>query len=295
MRALAPWFGGARRVAGLVGEALRGLKWVGVPFCGGLSELAEIRASCIVANDLHRHIVHLARCVADPDLCRGLMRRVTRVPFHPEILESAQELCRSRVVPNGSAWDLDLAAAYFVCSWMGRSGRAGLNNEFDSKIATRWNTNGGGSNVRYRSAVRSLAAWSRILRAVDFRCMCAFDFLGKCDDRAEHGVYCDPPWPDDGDGYAHRFGEHEQRKLAEVLSRFERARIVVRYGEHPLIRELYPESSWQWLPVAGRNQRNNLTPEVLIVRRPAVAAGIRGLFDGAGVTPPATHCKVGDS
>lgn len=43
-RAIAPWFGAGRTIAPLVGQELRGCKWVGVPFAGGMSEIAEISA-----------------------------------------------------------------------------------------------------------------------------------------------------------------------------------------------------------------------------------------------------------
>ena len=48
-KALAGWFGGARLIAEHVGEALRGCKWVGVPFAGGMSELLHIQASGMLA------------------------------------------------------------------------------------------------------------------------------------------------------------------------------------------------------------------------------------------------------
>lgn len=36
--------------------------------------------------------------------------------------------------------------------------------------------------------------------------------------------------------------------------------------DHPLVRELYPESAWTWNRFDGRKQTNDAAPEVLLVR-----------------------------
>ena len=51
--------------------------------------------------------------------------------------------------------------------------------------------------------------------------------------------------------------------------RFRHTRLVVRYGIHPLIEELYPRHTWEWRELTGRNQANSKKPEVLIVRNAA--------------------------
>lgn len=86
--------------------------------------------------------------------------------------------------------------------------------------------------------------------------------------RTWFGIYSDPPWPDAGEEYLWRFTEQDHRDLAAILNRFERIRIVVRYGDHPLIRELYtPEDGWSWIECETRNQGNNAVKEALIVKR----------------------------
>ncbi len=80
-----------------------------------------------------------------------------------------------------------------------------------------------------------------------------------------HGLYVDAPWLDAGDDYRHAFTPEQQARLAEMLARLRRARVVVRYGDHPLIRELYPPPRWTWLEQSSRNQRNGVTEEVLLV------------------------------
>lgn len=65
--ALAPWFGSDRMQAPEIAPHLNGAAWLGIPFCGGLSVVGQVRARTIVANDRHRHIVNLARVDAAAD------------------------------------------------------------------------------------------------------------------------------------------------------------------------------------------------------------------------------------
>ena len=67
-RAVAPWFGANRLLAEHVGEELAGNRWVGVPFAGGMSELATIDASVkILTNTIgNPYYVRNARGVLAP-------------------------------------------------------------------------------------------------------------------------------------------------------------------------------------------------------------------------------------
>ena len=47
---------------------------------------------------------------------------------------------------------------------------------------------------------------------------------------------------------------------------FDQARVVCRFYNHPLIRDLYPEALWHWGHFAGRKQTNAEGPEVLLLR-----------------------------
>lgn len=94
-----------------------------------------------------------------------------------------------------------------------------------------------------------------------------FVFFDRCHDLAKHGIYADSPWPKDGDNYKHGFSEAQQRQMAGRLYQFEQSRVVVRYGDHPLIRELYSERDWEWNLFQGRTQANKSKVEVLLVRK----------------------------
>lgn len=275
--ALAGWFGGDRTVAPAIGKAMRGCSWVGIPFAGGMSAVLHIDARTILCNDKHRHIINLARVVADDALRGQLVRNLARKPFHPDELAEAQQACRN-VQPKEWA-DVQLATAYFVCCWMGRASKAGIDDEFNGRPAVRWKADGGDSMVRFRSAIRALVPFSRCLRRCTFETMDAFDFLARCEDLPGHGLYVDAPWPEQGRKYKHNAGQTnaEERSwhthLRDALLRFQLTRLVVRFGEHPLISELYPEREWSWQRSLGRDQTNNVTAEMLLLRNVAPSQG----------------------
>lgn len=269
---LAPWFGSNRMLAHRVGEALDGCSWVGVVFAGGMSELPYIGARTILVNDKHKHVINLARVTRDNSLRPQLIRRAARRLFHPDELKEAQQFCLA-TEPQGYA-DLDAAEKYFVACWMGRSSKAGLVDEFNGRPSVRWKSDGGDSMVRYRSALRMLGTFSRTAKRCTFEDMDAFDFLKRCEDLKKHGVYCDAPFVGAGRRYRHNSGDTdaEERawhtRLRDELERFTKARVVCRFYDHPLIRELYSTEKWTWLFLEGRKQTNEAaTEEVLLINR----------------------------
>ena len=283
--AISPWYGSNRTGAEEIGRALAGCGWVGIPFAGGMCELPFIKARTIQVNDRHRHIINLARVIKEEKFIPILRSLLDAKLFHPDELSAAQRHCRdiedhydgvSTLYPadafarfkdgvNLIYW----AAAYAVCCWMSRHETMGTANEFDASMSLRWDAGGGGSGKHYRSFVDSILAWSEVLKVCDFTTLDCFEFLAKCRDLPDVGIYCDPPWPDAGDKYKHHFTEQQQRQLAAKLAEFKFARVVIRIGDHPLVREIYPESLWEIRRGIGRTQRNKDSNELLIVNRRA--------------------------
>lgn len=266
--ALAQWFGSNRMMGPHVGNALRGCSWVGVPFAGGMAELKHIKANVMLVGDLHRHVINLAQAVKINRA--SLVARLDSIMFHPDELFEAQIRCVAREVskrlPSG---DLDWAVDYFVCNWMGRGSSGGTEKEFDGNLSVRWKSGGGDSCVRFRSAVKALADFEVTARKCTFVCIDAFAFINEAleRDNPQNGIYVDAPWPGAGDAYKHTFTEAQQRELAFRLSLFDCGKVVVRYGDHPLIRELYPERDWDWKLLGGRTQANESAGEVLLTRK----------------------------
>ncbi len=274
---VAPWFGSNRTLAANVGAALAGCRWVGVGFAGGMCELLHLTASTVVVNDLHAHVLNLAAVLADYTNCFTLMQELNALPHHPDVLSAAQERCRAREAAAGDEWfggsdrvtnpDLEWARDYFVCAWMSRSGSAGTRGEFTAPHSVRWDAGGGDSATRFRNATAGLAAWSEVMRRCNFVRMDVLKFLADVKDVTGHGVYCDPPFPDVGDGYKYTFAEADQRALAKKLAGFKRCAVVVRFYDHPLIRELYPEPLWTWHRFEGRKQTNEVASEEVLLTR----------------------------
>ncbi len=260
---LVPWFGSNRTNAAEPGKLFGKLDWCGVPFAGGMSELLYIQARGLLVNDLHRDVINLARVVANDNLRDWLIEKADSMPFHPDVLMKAQQQCNVIPAPFTDAQP-ERALAYFVACWMGMSARSGTDKEFGGNISSRFTASGGGSNVRYRSAIKALEEFGKVLREAEFSTLDFRDFLAKCHDRPGHGIYVDSPWPDDGASYLHKFTEQDQRDLANMLKSFEYTHVVVRFGDHPLIHELYDNNDWHWRFITGRTQSNNDKAEVLL-------------------------------
>lgn len=268
-KALAPWYGSNRMLAPIVGDEIGKCDWAGVVFSGGMAEVPHIRAREILVNDLHRDIINLAWHVRSDENRARLIQDASIRGFHPDELAAAQEICKQ---PWDGKLSAERALAYFVAVWMGRSTAAGTDKEFEGNISARFTASGGGSNVRYRSAIASLEAWGQVLARCEFSVLDFREFLKKCHDRKGHAIYSDAPFPGAGDGYRHKFTPQDHRDLAAALSGFKETRVVARFYDHPLIRELYPESRWTWRHLKGRDQANNdQKREVLLINGPSYA------------------------
>lgn len=267
VNALAGWYGANRLLAENVGAALAGRRHVTVLFAGGMSELKYIRAPTIIVCDRHRHILNLAAVVADADLNAKLRDRLDATPFHEAALEESQAYCLRRdVLVKPSRPDLEWAYHYFNCAWMARGGRAGTKDEFNGGFSVRHDAGGGDSAVRYRSAAASLADWQVVMAQCTYVCGDAFELLDKVKDSEECAIYADPPWVGkDGQPYTHGFSAADHARLAAALGRFEKTRVVVRYGDVPEVRALYPENCWTWRAYTSRTASNKKKDEALIL------------------------------
>lgn len=226
--ALANWFGANRMNAGLPGLLLKGCAWIGVGFAGGMCELPHFDARQMIANDLHRHCINLARVVADDGLYAQMRYRLENSVYHPDTLAAARRRClyleetfNSALFSDGRLMDeipsVAWAADYFVSTWMGMGGRSGIHDEFAGGISHRFTASGGGSSTRFWSAFDSLPAWHKSLRRWEFSTLDIFEFLSCCHSREGHGLYLDPPWWELGDQYKHRFDEADHRRLAKIV------------------------------------------------------------------------------
>ncbi len=244
--AIAPWYGSNRTLAANVGELLRGCEWVGIAFAGSMTEVRHIKARTILVNDLHKSIINLAQVMADEEYGPMLYRELRREIFHPQTLEDAQTRLSAHSYVKSPGGDFAHARDYFISAWMSRNGTAGTARELKSQLATRWTASGGDSAKRFQGAIATIPQWRKMLRRCTFVSMDAIQFLIRVTDRAGIGVYCDPPFPGPGDKYKNTMSEEQHREMATTLSLYDHVRVVCRFYDHPLVRELYPESEWEW-------------------------------------------------
>lgn len=267
-------FGSNRMNAEAPGKLLTGCTCIAVPFAGGMCEVPHFKANVVLVNDLDRHVINLCNIVRERR--QELVQWLDATPYHPDQLARSQQFCKrlentNPLGMNGEMQPPDLfrwACHYFVASWMTRGGNGGCKDEFNGPLSIRWKSGGGDSVVRFRSATEGLEEWSEVMRRCTFTTEDCFDFLAKFYDRdgPEQGLYVDAPWPEDGESYKHNLGENGQENLKDVLESFRETKIVVRFGDTPVIQALYSPEKWTWRRLEGRTQANKAKQEVLLTR-----------------------------
>ena len=249
--AIAPWFGSKRTLAPTIVEELGPHGSYFEPFCGSMAVLlAKPISQQETACDLHGDLTNLAWCLQKVDSAERIYDRLTRTLFCEGMLEHAKQvLSRSRA----GTMDEERAYWFFIHSWCARNGTSGSARQ-SFQLGVRFTPSGGSPTVRFRNAIESIPAWHERLRNVVIINRNAFVVIAKISDEPKTAIYCDPPYlhssrSGDGDGgYRHDFDEFtglleqqdDHAELARALRRFQRARVVVSYYDHPRLERLYP-------------------------------------------------------
>jgi DNA adenine methylase len=239
--------------------------------------LAKPESGHETVNDLHGDLINLARVIQHEKQGPTLYRRLRRV--------LVDECYRDEVLALPPTDDpIERAYRYFIVSWFGRNGFCGTVGCEKSSFAVRWTPGGGHGGLRFANIVASIPAFRRRLRRVTILNRDAFEVLEKIDDTAGVAVYADPPYLVKGSKYTHDFEDgfmsvgNDHERLAGLLCRFKRTRVVVSYYDHPALRALYPK--WTVRDCAmNRNTFNGAkrggtgkeAPEVLLINGPSYA------------------------
>jgi DNA adenine methylase len=280
MTAVAPLAGCKRNLARRLHEVFGPHNAYWAPFCGGLGDfLTKPTARIEVLNDLHRDLTNLMKVVADRKLGPILYRRLRRIPFCQQIHTEAQDQLAAATDP------LERAYLYFIKVWMAWSGTAGTKRS-GRKMSIRYTNNGGQQATRYHNAVASIPAWRRRMRNVTILNMDAFQLIPNIEDAPGTVVYCDPPYLVNSVDYEHDFLPLDHVRLAQLLHRFRRTRVVVSYYRHPALADLYPgwsvteiEVTKAIAQIAKRQSLRVRATEVVLVNQPFQMA----LFPGAEI------------
>lgn len=245
--ALAPWFGAKRTLSSRIVSQLGPHRAYWEPFCGSMAVLlAKPVATMETVNDLHGDLVNLARTVQGEETAVELYARLNRTFMSEEVFKEQAAMWKAEGRrPAGEAPDVDRAFRFFLCSWMGMNGVAGTQS-YNQGFCARYTKNGGHAAKRFHSAVESIPWWHERLRTVTILNRDGFDLLERIEDAAGVVIYCDPPYLAKGAKYVHDFTSDDHKRLARLLDRFQKTRVVVSYYEHPELDSLYPE--WKRIP-----------------------------------------------
>jgi DNA adenine methylase len=255
------YFGSDSEVAPQLAAMLDHCKHMTIPFCGGLSILPHLKARAIVANDRHELAINFYRMLSSGHRAT-LIEMCEKTLSHPAEIRLAQELLR-----DGLASDkLVQAWAFWATCWIGRKGKGGTKHQ-GGMPSVRRTANGGTNASRIRAAADDLAEWAKQFERCEWESIDFRELLPKVADNPECGIYCDPPWVGVGRNYLHNFSDQDHIDLAELLARFEAATVVVRYGDHPLIRDYYGEMGWKIIDATSRDQCNVVKGEVWIINQ----------------------------
>lgn len=244
VKSIAPWFGGKTNLAPTIVEELGAHSAYFEPFCGSMAVLlAKPESSSETVNDLHGDLTNLARVVRHPVQGPMLYRRLRRTLRCEQLHRwaSTEISMKQYLEPPDRSYEHVVSRAYdyFLVSWMGRCGTSGTLAKA-STFPVR-NTPGGGANgKRFVAAVDSIPAWRRRMRCVTITCRDGFTMLEKISDDPKVAIYVDPPYLKKGTKYLHDFEDGDHVRLAKLLHRFQKARVVVSYYDDEALDALYP-------------------------------------------------------
>ena len=285
VKAIAPWFGGKRTMATAIVEELGPHRSYFELGCGSMAVLmAKQPSPQETAVDLHGHLINLGQVIQADRLAPVLYDKLQRTLCSEKIFEDSRAWYQANPeIDERQMPDVLAAYHYFIVSWMGRNGVAGMERK-DWQMAVRWTPGGGSSGVRFRSATESLPWWHRRLRQALILRRDMYDVLPRIEDDASTAIYVDPTYLRDTRSrgrYEHELSDgtgtpgeknDDHARLAECLARFDQARVVVTYYDHPRLAKLYP--TWRKRDMAHhkhlhlQNRRGSArteAPEVLLI------------------------------
>lgn len=287
IKAIAPWAGSKRTLAETIVAELGEHRAFWDPFCGSMAVLlAKTPSTFETVNDLHGDLINLGRVLAAEDSAVDLYGRLSRFLMHEGFFHEAAGRWKARghaAAPELP--DVGRALDFFICSWMGRNGVAGTES-YNQGFCVRYTKNGGHAATRFLSCVESIPAWHQRLRSVTILNRDGFDLLERIEDAPGVCLYCDPPYLKKGFRYVHDFSDgfmgtrNDHERLAALLGRFRKTRVVVSYYADPALAALYPgwtiREVFTTKAMASQGQRGRqgeavVAPEVLVINGPSYA------------------------
>lgn len=259
-QSLLPWYGADASAAADIAELLKPAKHVTIPFCGGLGILKHLSARSVLANDKCEMAINFYK-VFNSQLQERLIELCQHTLCHFAELREANLYRKPDVGTK-----LDRAWAYWTRCWLGIKGKGGT-KDVGKTGSIRRNAGGGDNASRIISAAEDLNEWAPLIKKCEFEWKDFRPIIEAGHDKEECGFYIDAPWVKEGMKYEEPFTEKDHRDLAALLHRFQKAIVVIRYGDDPLLRELYGEDHWVWIEGESRTQARKARNEFWICRK----------------------------
>lgn len=255
IKALAPWFGSKRSLAPTIVNLMGKHKAYWEPFCGSMAVLMRKPPIALeTANDLNGDLINLAKVIQNRNLAFELYDKLSRTLCAERFFQESKQ----RWISDNSEYvepDVDRAYDFFVSSWQGINGVSGT-QRCNYQFALRWCVGGGQGAIRWGNVVSSIPAWHKRLQNVMVIQKEAFWLLENIKDDSGTVIYCDPPYFTKSNKYIHDFENEDHIKLAELLNRFKKAKVIISYYDDPKLKELYAGWDRPHLPKIGASMRN---------------------------------------
>lgn len=258
------YFGSDSEVAEQLASRLNDCSHVTIPFVGGASILPHLTARSIVANDRNYWAINFYKVVSG--LCGNqekehLLELCNKTLSHELMIIEAKSILKEKT-KFGVKWsNASCAWAYWTLCWLGRKGKGGTKGEV-KQPSVRFSPEGGTNATRIKAAASDLEEWSKQFERCEWLCKDFREVIPKVHDKPNCGIYVDAPWWNAGKSYFHSFEPQDHIDLRDLLKRFKKAKVVIRYDDCEPIRNLY--QGFKIHEVESRNQANKNINEIWI-------------------------------
>ncbi len=184
-----------------------------------------------VLNDAHPFAIALFRVLRDKP--EELQRQLELVPY--------ARAERSQPEPAPEADDLEKALWWAVHTYQGYIGSDTKNKGWSID-----HTNHAGRHEKWNRFKQQIPAMGQVLcQYAALECTDALNFIKKYTAKSDHNLlYVDPPYIGHENDYRASFNQHAE--LSALLTEVPAAGIFCTYYDCDELRQLYPESRWNW-------------------------------------------------
>lgn len=195
-----------------------------------------------VYNDASADLANLFRCMSNPATRSQLLQRLRWTPPCRRIFaEDYAIYLRGNFSFSLLADTIERARATLyrqLLSWGGKGRSGGFSASSGDRCGIK-------EVRRYQSVLRKLAAIGQYFRGTIIENLDYRDCVNLWGQKLNIVLFCDPPYVGSENYYSQTFTTADHTFLAHFLTNVP-AQAVCTYYDHPLIRELYPESLWKW-------------------------------------------------